>query len=117
MQTNKNDEVTEPTVKLCGEHLMVAFVSVLDTLLENSKDLAEQMALVEQLKSELVTTQAQRDERHQDSARLDSFAQNPRMLVHNQNSKRWSVTGNTADFNNLRDAIDAIPEPASETPQ
>ena len=43
----------EPTVRLSGEHLVVAFCSVLDTLTENSKELAQKDARVKELESRI----------------------------------------------------------------
>ena len=84
---------------------MVSFCSVLETLVENSKELAQQTELVDQLKFELGKAKIQRDASGQDPARMDYYVQNSHRFVHNRQTDEWRIMGDVKTYT-LREAID-----------
>lgn len=112
----------EPTVRLSGEHLVVAFCSVLDTLTENSKELAqkdESILELERQVKEQVHWRAEGAEKHKaeleevrhglapkDSDRMDYYACNCHRFVHNRQTDEWSIMGDVQTYTTLREAID-----------
>ncbi len=137
----------EPTVRLSGEHLVVAFCSVLETLRENSLELAQKDARIKRLEQDVqdqVNWRAEGAEKHKaeleearngsddkDSGRLDilhEFAKKYGRVLIIFDTRGFGIADDSArlmqpplglnDYRQyLRSAIDAIPEPGSEAPE